>query len=233
MNEPLLTTSTPPITVLGTAPGAAGTGRTAATVGIDAAGDGIPDPRRLLRVAALIGSVRRGSLNRALFRAALGAAPDDVVLEPVAIERLPFYDGDLEAADASPDVRAFRAAIAAADAVLVVTPEYNRSLPAVVKNAIDWASRPRSSAAIAGKPVLLIGATPGMGAVRHALDHAAAVLAFAGAVPFERRLGVADAARLLDPDGDTPDPGLREDLADLLASFAAGLRSEGRAEVAA
>ncbi len=195
----------------------------------------IPDPdRRPLRIAALLGSARRASLNRALLRAVVRVLPDDAIVEPVAIERLPFYDADLEAADASAEVRAFRDAVSSADALLVVTPEYNRSLPAVVKNAIDWASRPRSSAAIAGKPVLLLGATPGTGGVRHALDHAAAVLAFAGAVPFERRLGVANAAERLGDDGGSPDGGspaggspdaaLLTDLADVVGSFADSVR---------
>jgi chromate reductase, NAD(P)H dehydrogenase (quinone) len=186
-----------------------------------------------LHVVALVGSTRSSSLNQALFRAAVDAAPADVAVEPFAIERLPFYDADVEGNRSSPEVCALREAVAEADGVMIVTPEYNRSLPGVVKNAIDWASRPRASAAIAGKPVLLLGATPGMGGVRHALEDAADVLSFAGAVPFERRLGVAQAAQRLDPSGAVADLELRQELGALITDYARLLRSRNQRKAAA
>lgn len=186
-------------------------------------GAGVPGP---LRIAALLGSVRRGSLNAALLRAARAVAPVDLIIVPLSIERLPFYDGDLEASGASPAVHSFRAAIAAADGLLIVTPEYNHSLPAVVKNAIDWASRPPSDRLLAGRPVLLMGATAGRSGAKYALGHAAEILGFLGARPFERRLGVPLAGELQDPAGELSDPVLRGQVAELLAEFAGSIRAQ-------
>jgi chromate reductase, NAD(P)H dehydrogenase (quinone) len=180
-----------------------------------ASGDTAP-----VRIAALLGSTRRGSLNAALLRGARAAAPDGVRIELVSLAGLPFYDGDLDAAGGWAAVRAFRRSVAEADGLLIVTPEYNGSLPAIVKNAIDWASRPRPGAALAGKPVLTIGATAGRSAVRHALQHAADVLAVAQAVPFPGRYGLSLAGERLDPHGELTDPEIRRELRDLLAQFA-------------
>jgi chromate reductase, NAD(P)H dehydrogenase (quinone) len=182
-----------------------------------------------VRIAALVGSSRRASLNGALLRAARTASPAGVVIEPLSLEGIPFYDADLDASGTSEHVRAFRAAVAGSDGLLLVTPEYNRSLPAILKNAIDWASRPRAVAVLAGRPVLLIGATSGRSGVKYALQHAADVLAVAGAIPFERRYGLSLAGNRLDAAGELSDGALRADLADLLADFAAF--SEARREM--
>ncbi len=114
-----------------------------------------------LSVLAVAGSCRRRSFNRALLRAAIARAPDGVETRDFDPSRLPFYDGDVEAAG-DPDVVAeFKAAVHAADLVLLVTPEYNGGLPAVLKNAVDWGSRPPRPQAWDGKPVAIMGATPG------------------------------------------------------------------------
>lgn len=189
----------------------------------------IPNPP--LRVAALVGSLRQASLNRALLEAAREVAPVGLVIEPVEIGDLPFYDADLEARGDPPPVRRLKTAIAGTDALLIVTPEYNRSLPAVLKNAIDWASRPSSP--LAGKPVLLMGAGPGRSGAQSALEHLAEVLTHIRAVPFERRLGVARAGDLIDADGRLSDPALRVAVANLLADFARSVRAEDARVVAA
>jgi len=117
------------------------------------------DPVRLLGFA---GSLRTASLNRALLAAAKDLAPDDVTIDIFDLEGVPLYNGDVEAHDDPPAVAAFKQAIRAADGVLMVTPEYNHGVPGVMKNAIDWASRPPRNAALNGKPVGIIGASPGM-----------------------------------------------------------------------
>lgn len=114
-----------------------------------------------LRILGVAGSLRSGSLNRALLRAAQAQAPDGVLVEAFDLAAVPLYDGDVEAAGDPEGVAAFKAAIRAADGVLFVTPEYNHGVPGVMKNAVDWASRPPQGAALGGKPVGIIGASPG------------------------------------------------------------------------
>jgi chromate reductase len=185
-----------------------------------------------LRVVALVGSLRRASLNRALLDAARDLAPPGLAIEPAEIGDLPFFDADLEARGDPLAVRRLKAAIAEADAVVVVTPEYNHSLPAVLKNAIDWASRPAPVSPLAGKPVLIMGASSGRSGAKHALAHAADVLAHTRMIPFERRLGVPLAGDLLDADGRLADATARAELAALLADFARAVR-DGRSVMAA
>lgn len=116
------------------------------------------DPIRILGVA---GSLRAQSYNRALLAAAREVAPDGVNIDVFDLAPVPLYNGDVEAAGDPEGVAAFKAAIRAADGVLFVTPEYNHGVPGVMKNAVDWASRPPSGAALSGKPVGIIGASPG------------------------------------------------------------------------
>jgi chromate reductase len=115
-----------------------------------------------VRVLGFAGSLRKSSFNRALLRAAQAAAPAGLTIETFDLAVVPLYDGDVEAAGDPDGVAAFKAAIRAADGVLMVTPEYNHGVPGVMKNAVDWASRPPRDAALAGKPVGIIGASPGM-----------------------------------------------------------------------
>jgi chromate reductase, NAD(P)H dehydrogenase (quinone) len=112
-------------------------------------------------VLGIAGSLRLGSLNRSLLRAAVKLAPPGLVIDTFDLTDVPLYNGDVEAAGDPPGVTAFKDAIRAADAVLFVTPEYNHGVPGVMKNAVDWASRPARDAALNGKPVGIIGASPG------------------------------------------------------------------------
>jgi chromate reductase, NAD(P)H dehydrogenase (quinone) len=114
-----------------------------------------------VRILGIAGSLRQGSLNRALLRAAQARAPAGMAIESFDLIDVPLYNGDVEAAGDPPGVAAFKDAIRAADGVLMVTPEYNHGVPGVMKNAVDWASRPARNAALNGKPVGLIGASPG------------------------------------------------------------------------
>ena len=114
-----------------------------------------------VRVLGFAGSLRKASLNRALLRAAVELAPPGMELTTFDLDDVPLYNGDVEAAGDPPGVAAFKQAIASADAVLMVTPEYNHGVPGVMKNAVDWASRPPRGAVLSGKPVGVIGASPG------------------------------------------------------------------------
>lgn len=115
-----------------------------------------------LRIAGIAGSLRAGSYNRGLLRAAVELAPDGMAIAPFDLIDVPLYNGDVEAAGDPSGVSALKAAIRGADGILFVTPEYNHGVPGVMKNAIDWASRPPRDAVLSGKPVALIGASPGM-----------------------------------------------------------------------
>src|SRR5262245_65356032 len=99
-------------------------------------------PERDLTVLAFAGSLRRGSYNRALVRAAQEVAPPGMAIEIFEIAGIPLYNGDVEAAGDPEPVARFKQAIRAADGLLIATPEYNHGVPGVTKNAIDWASRP-------------------------------------------------------------------------------------------
>lgn len=114
-----------------------------------------------VRILGVAGSLRRGSLNRALLGAAIKLAPAGLTIDAFDLADVPLYNGDVEAAGDPAGVTAFKNAIRAADAVLFVTPEYNHGVPGVMKNAVDWASRPARDADLNGKPVGIIGASPG------------------------------------------------------------------------
>ena len=115
-----------------------------------------------IKVLVLLGSLRAASINRQLAELALESAPDGVAVTIYeGLGELPFYNEDLETDAAPAAVAALRAAAAAADAALVVTPEYNGSIPGVLKNAIDWLSRPFGNGALKDKPLAVIGAALG------------------------------------------------------------------------
>jgi chromate reductase len=123
---------------------------------------------RPLRVLAFAGSLRRGSYNRKLLEVARELAPEGMHIEIYDLSDIPLYNGDLDTDDARPEsVERFKRAIADADALLISTPEYNHSVPGVLQNAIDWASRPGGRSPLAGKLVAIMGASPGaLGAAR-------------------------------------------------------------------
>jgi chromate reductase len=114
-----------------------------------------------LTILGIAGSLRQASLNRALLRAAVELAPPGVTIDTFDIAPIPAYNGDIELDPPGPVVD-LKARIRAADAVLFSTPEYNYSIPGVLKNAIDWASRPYGDNAWDGKPVAIMGASPGV-----------------------------------------------------------------------
>lgn len=114
-----------------------------------------------LNVLAIPGSLRVGSYNRALLRAAQELAPTSFSWSTFDLRSVPFFDGDVEAAGAPPEVQALWQAVRAADLLVIASPEYNHGPPGVLKNTLDWASRARPSV-LASKPVLLMGASTGL-----------------------------------------------------------------------
>lgn len=115
-----------------------------------------------IEILGIAGSLRTGSFNRALLRAVKDLAPESMRVEIFDLAAVPFYNGDVETAGDPAPVVALKEAIRRADGVLMITPEYNHGVPGVMKNAIDWASRPPRQAPLNGKPVGIMGASPGM-----------------------------------------------------------------------
>jgi chromate reductase len=125
----------------------------------------------------MVGSLARGSINRKLALALARLAPPDLHLKEIPIGDLPLYSYDYDA-DYPPPGRALKAAIAAVDAVILVTPEYNRSIPGALKNAIDWASRPWGKNSLARKPSAVIGTSPGKIGTAVGQQHLRSILSF-------------------------------------------------------
>lgn len=129
------------------------------------------------KVGYLIGSLAKGSINRKLATALTRLAPAELQLSEITIRDLPLYSYDYDA-DYPPPARAFKDALAAVDAVLFVTPEYNRSIPGALKNAIDWASRPWGTNSFARKPTAVIGTSPGKIGTAVGQQHLRSIMAF-------------------------------------------------------
>lgn len=174
-------------------------------------------------ILGISGSLRRGSFNTSLLRAAVGVAPAGTTIEIASINEIPLYNADVEAAGIPAPVQAMKDKLAAADGLLISTPEYNNSIPGVAKNAIDWLSRPPSDVPrlFRNKPVAIMGATPGLGGT--ILSQAAwlPVLATLGTSPwFGGRLRVSSAAKVFDAEGTLIDDGVREQLKKFVEGFA-------------
>jgi chromate reductase len=151
-----------------------------------------------MRLLAVSGSLRRDSHNSRLLRAAAQQLPPGVELELYAgLKQIPPFDEDDEVAPA-PEVLEWRAAIDAADAVLFATPEYNSSIPGQLKNAVDWASRPKAQAALRNKPVAVIGASTSMFGALWSQAELRKVLAASGARVLDNELAVATAHEAFD-----------------------------------
>jgi len=173
-----------------------------------------------MRVLGLSGSLRRDSHNRALLRAAAALLPPGAELvEWDRIAELPAYDEDLDTAPVPEPVRALRAAVADADAILIATPEYNASLPGALKNALDWVSRPFATNPLRGKPAAVVGASTGLFGAVWAQAEARKVLSTIGAEVLERELPVGQAHDAWADDGTLHDPELRAALAGIVGEL--------------
>ena len=177
----------------------------------------------LMRVLAVSGSLRSGSYNTSLLRAAIEAAPEDVDVElfdAAGIAELPVYDQDLDSREAPEPVARLREAWGSADALLFATPEYNGSIPGGLKNAIDWASRPRLEAALLNKTVAVVGASTGQFGAMWAQADLRKVLGTAGARVVGDELPVTRAHEKFDSAGRLLDGELFERLRLLLETLA-------------
>ena len=177
-----------------------------------------------MRVLGIAGSLREGSFNRGLLRAAIELAPPELRIEPFErIGEFPLYDGDLEERAFPAAVRSLKDRIAAADGLLLVTPEYNHSIPGVFKNAIDWLSRPTADIkrVFGDRPVALMGATPGRGGTALAQAAWLPVLHTLGTRPwFGGRLLVSVASSVFDAEGQLVDEKVKKDTHSFMAGFA-------------
>jgi chromate reductase len=173
-----------------------------------------------LLVAGIAGSLRRGSFNRGLLRAAVESAPEGMAIEQLEIRDIPLYDADLDVEGGPEVVRVFKAGILLADGLLIATPEYNYSMPGVLKNALDWASR-APERALQDKPVAIVGATPGRwGTVRSQLALRQMLMFPSCRVMPAPMMTLAGAREHFDTDGNLTDTQTREQLVALLEAFA-------------
>jgi chromate reductase len=186
-----------------------------------------------MHLLGLAGSLRAASFNRALLRAAIELAPDGVEITTFdELDALPFYDGDVEAAGEPIAVRALRQAIEGADAILVATPEYNDGTSAVLKNAIDWASRPPQRT-LAGKPVAVMGASVTPSAARGGIESVKSSLRRAGSEVLDEQVAIPSVADAFNGDLQLTDPVMRAEVAGLVATLAARVRAASEEKLAA
>jgi NAD(P)H-dependent FMN reductase len=175
------------------------------------------------------GSLRAASFNSALLGAAAGMMPEGATLQIASIRGIPLYDGDVEAAEGIPAaVTALKDAIAAADGLVIATPEYNNSMPGVLKNAIDWLTRPTPDLkrVFGGKPVALIGASPGGFGTILSQNAWLPVLRYLGTRPWcEGRLMVSKAQTVFDDKGALVDKAIADQLQQYLHGFVQFARS--------
>jgi chromate reductase len=183
----------------------------------------------MLRILGISGSLRRGSHNTSLLRAAAGLLPPGVELEVYeGLRELPPYDPDLDIDPAEDSVARLREAIAAADGVMIATPEYNGSIPGVLKNALDWASRPFPDNALRGKPVAVIGASTGLFGAAWAQAEMRKVLGIIGADVIDLELPVGQAEAAFTDDGRLVEPehnAVLDDLVHVLSARAGALET--------
>jgi chromate reductase len=181
-----------------------------------------------VRILAISGSVRRGSTNTALLRAAAEEAPEGVeVVLWTGLKEIPPYDQDDDVVPGPPAVEAFKEAVRDADAVLIATPEYNFSVPGVLKNAVDWASRPLATTVFRNKPVAVIGASSGMfGAVWSQAELRKILGQAMGAKVADVELAVGRAFEKFDADGRLIDDEVRQQLRDAVGVLAGALEPQ-------
>ena len=171
-------------------------------------------------ILGISGSLRKGSFNRGLLRAATELVPEGVILTIYEIDEIPHFNADVMAAGDPPAVHEFKEAIRAADALLIATPENNYSIPGVLKNAIDWASRPNKASVLRGKPLGIIGASSGEGGtVRAQLALRQVFLQTNSLVMVQPELRVPLAARKFDSEGELTDEQIRTRLAAFLVAL--------------
>jgi len=169
-----------------------------------------------IRILGFAGSLRRGSYNRMALDIAARLVPQNAEMEIFDLEGIPAFNQDLEQ-NPPPKVKEFKAKIRAADAILIVTPEYNYSIPGVLKNAIDAASRPYGDNPFDGKPVAVMGASIGMAGTARAQYHLRQAFVFLNMFPINHpEVMISYAQEKFDDDGNLKDEETKELIKDLL-----------------
>ena len=173
------------------------------------------------QVLGIAGSLRAASFNRALLTSAAEIAAPRLIVSIHDLGRVPLYNGDVEAAGVPDAVGELREALRRADALLIATPEYNHGVPGVLKNTIDWLSRPPRESALDGKPAAILGASPGMTGTARAQTQLRQAFVFTNTyVMPQPEILVARAAEKFDPEGQLTDAPTRAALTRFLARFA-------------
>ena len=176
-------------------------------------------------IAVLIGSLRKGSYTRQIARALVALAPPSLALDIIEIGQLPFYNQDLETGSPPASWVAFRERIRRADGVLFTTPEYNRSMPAVMKNAIDVGSRPRETSAWNGKPGAVVSVSTGQIGGFGANHHLRQTLVFTNVLPLQQpEVYLSNVKTLLDEEGNLTQDSTKQFLRGFLEAFEGWVR---------
>jgi chromate reductase len=183
---------------------------------------------KIVNIFGFAGSLRKESYNRSILRTALELLPEDAKLEVFDLEGIPPFNQDLE--DQPPEkVREFKAKIRAADAILIASPEYNYSIPGILKNAIDCASRPYGDNAFDGKPVAVMGASIGMTGTARAQYHLRQSFVFLNMYPINQpEVMVPFAHEKIDKNGKVTDQKTREKIRELIESLVTWTRRHKR-----
>ncbi len=177
-----------------------------------------------IKILGFAGSLRKDSYNRSLLRAAMELVPKDAELEIFDLEGIPPFNQDLESQPPQ-KVKEFKTKIRGADAILIATPEYNYSIPGVLKNAIDSASRPYGDNPFGGKPVAVMGASIGMLGTARAQYHLRQSFVFLNMLPINQpEVMVTFAQEKIDQNGRITDPKTKEKIGELLVSLVAWTR---------
>ena len=186
-----------------------------------------------MKILGISGSLRRDSYNTGLLRAAAELLPEGVELELwEGLKAVPPYDQDDDGPEAPAAVAELRSAVAGADAVLIATPEYNASIPGVLKNALDWVSRPVATNPLRNKPAAVVGASTGAFGAVWAQAELRKVLSTIGARTLPNEVSCRQAAERFDENGRLVDEGVREDLAETIATLAEAVHAREEAQAA-
>lgn len=182
-----------------------------------------------IRILGIAGSLRRESYNRAALRAATQLLPQGATLEIFDLDGIPMFNQD-EEKNPSAKVVELKRRIREADAVLFVTPEYNYSVPGVLKNAIDWASRPYGDSAWNGKPAAIMGASTGMLGTARAQYHLRQIMVFLNMFPVNQpEVMIGNAAKRFDAEGNLTDDATKDFIRKLLQNLVEWTRRLGKA----
>ena len=172
-----------------------------------------------VQILGFAGSLRKGSFNKSILATVKEVAPDDAIIEIFDLEGIPPFNQDLEN-EPLEKVKTFKKKIRDADAILIATPEYNYSIPGVLKNAIDWASRPFGDNAFDGKPVAVMGASPGILGTARAQYHLRQTFIFLNMLPLNRpEVMVPTANEKIDGNGKVTDEKTRRKIRELVEAL--------------